>query len=664
MDHLKDTLSMTRRMFLAGVLAACAASVIASDLDQAPQFRAAVDLVYLDVSVLDNERRPVRGLTADDFQVFEDGKPQAVSTFAAVDIPDTVESTVPWMREVPPDTRRNDTLNDRRLFVMVIDDATAQANVAALRTTKLIAKRFIDNLGPTDLMAIVFTLNNTHAQDYTSDRARLLAAVDKFNIGFRNMGDAPSSGFGPSIVGDDTLFFRYSIETLGKVSELLASLPQQRKALVYVGQGVPLDPVEASNVLMAVEGSTPEGGARQAQLLQRLRETFRRAQRANVTFYTLDTCGLRVRPMAPPPPTHTCVPGLEVDYLRGLAVETGGYSTADTNDFGPGITQIFRENASYYLLGFQPTNRSADGKFRRIEVKVKREGMEVRTRAGYVAEKPPNPSDKKAAKGEPEPLSLAISGLLPKKDVPMQAWAAPFPMAGNAGAAVPIALALRLNMPAREERVSETIDLRVDAYAPGGKLKTSHTLRTQVTFRPGPEGQGLYEVLTMVRLPPGTYQLRMAASLARLRTSGSVYVDVDVPDSSKGELTWSGIAFRVFPSVPIAQSPALQTGLPIVPTSNRLFARTDEVTAFARIHQGGKGPLATVRVTASLMDSNGNEVKKQTHTMAPDQFGTMRGADVGLTVPVGALAPGPYRFRLEATVGRTTVVRDARFTVR
>ncbi len=81
---------------------------------QPPQFRAAVDLIHLDVSVLDKNRRPVRGLSAADFIVLEDGKPQAVSTFTAVDYPDVEPPTTPWMRDVDSDIRRNDTLDDRR----------------------------------------------------------------------------------------------------------------------------------------------------------------------------------------------------------------------------------------------------------------------------------------------------------------------------------------------------------------------------------------------------------------------------------------------------------------------------------------------------------------------------------------------------------------------
>jgi VWFA-related protein len=653
--ELDDTLSVKLRLLSLGGVILCAASVIAAGPQQAPQFRAAIDLVHMDVSVLDRDRRPVRGLKAEEFEIYENGKLQTLSTFSAIDIPDVAEPSTPWMKEVPPDTRRNDTLNDRRLFVMVLDDASAQLDLAALRTAKDTARRFIDLLRPTDLMAIVFTLKNQHAQDFTSDRARLLAAVDRFGAGFRDMDQNLAVG----VPGDSFLYFRYTVETLLKLSEILSELPQQRKAVVYVGQGVPVDAAAASEVVLSGQLGNTQNSGKQMLLLQRLRETFRKADRANVTFYTLDTCGLRAPPVPGRP--SNCVPGLEVDFLRGIAEETGGYSTADTNQNEAGIQQVFRENATYYLLGFRSTNPEADGKFRRVEVRVKRPGLLVRTRSGYTADKQKD-LDKKA-EAEAEPLSVAVSGLLPKKDVPMQAWAAPFAVAGKSEAAVPVVLAFRHALEAREARSIETIDVRVDAYTPEGKRKAFQTLRSRLVLRPGPEGQAAYEVLTMLNLPPGRYQLRLAGSLMGLQKSGSVYYDVEVPDVSKAPLTWSGVAFQASPGVTIATAPKLQIGIPIIPTSQRLFARTDNVSAFARIHQGGKKALTPVPVTVSITDSTGRQVWKHAETFNPSRFAIARGADVLIAVPMAQLEPGSYRLRFEATMGAASI-RDSRFTVR
>ena len=70
---------------------------------QPPVFRSGVELVHLDVSVLDGNRRPVRGLGPADFTVTEDGKPQNIAVFSAVDIPDVEVPKVPWIRDIAPE---------------------------------------------------------------------------------------------------------------------------------------------------------------------------------------------------------------------------------------------------------------------------------------------------------------------------------------------------------------------------------------------------------------------------------------------------------------------------------------------------------------------------------------------------------------------------------
>src|SRR5580765_6700246 len=87
-----------------------------------PTFRAGIDVVQLDVSVLDKNRRPIKGLTAGDFTVLENGKPQSIVAFDEVEIPGAVEPTAPWMRDVASDVSTND-LAARRVVIIVLDDA-------------------------------------------------------------------------------------------------------------------------------------------------------------------------------------------------------------------------------------------------------------------------------------------------------------------------------------------------------------------------------------------------------------------------------------------------------------------------------------------------------------------------------------------------------------
>src|SRR5215213_4812686 len=87
-----------------------------------PTFRTGIDLVFVDVSVLDRDRRPVRGLQATDFVVREDGRIRPIAAFSAVDLPDRPAAPpAAWMGEVPPDVVTNVVPREGRLVVILLD---------------------------------------------------------------------------------------------------------------------------------------------------------------------------------------------------------------------------------------------------------------------------------------------------------------------------------------------------------------------------------------------------------------------------------------------------------------------------------------------------------------------------------------------------------------
>src|SRR5688500_7832104 len=102
-----------------------------------------------------------------------------------------------------------------------MDDVTIQASVDALNSARQTARRVIERFGPSDLAAVIFTLDNRGAQDFTADRARLFAAVDKFSVGFRDMGlfDADTQ---EAVPGQDDMFFQMSADVLGRAVDMLS----------------------------------------------------------------------------------------------------------------------------------------------------------------------------------------------------------------------------------------------------------------------------------------------------------------------------------------------------------------------------------------------------------------------------------------------------------
>src|SRR5262245_50689101 len=168
---------------------------------QPPTFRTGVDAVQLDVSVLDKERRPVRGLTASDFTVLEDGKPREIVAFSAIELPPPPAAAPSGAESVPPDVARND-LPEGRLVVILIDPFLERVMVpgrvtiadppglTALRAT---ATAVVDSLAPGDLAALGHTIYGV-PQNFTADRARLKRAIDSSAFGTNKRADGEEWG--------------------------------------------------------------------------------------------------------------------------------------------------------------------------------------------------------------------------------------------------------------------------------------------------------------------------------------------------------------------------------------------------------------------------------------------------------------------------------------
>ena len=281
-----------RTMAVVSCTAILGAGVLAQSPQQQPVFRTGVDVIRLDVSVLDKDRRPVRGLTPEDFTVVENGKPQrivAVTEMAAADQDPTPSA---WMRMVPPDVAANDLTDmtgDGRFVAIVMDDWNIPFDDhEIILNARAVGRYLVDALSPSDVAAVIFPQHAGKTQDFTTDRQKLITAIDKFEppevnfIERRPMGPGPGGGdmpqrFAPVLMRSDCQRAQPTIPTLDTVVARLAAVPNRRKTVILVSVGIPL-------TFMDTRGCPGELGSI-------MKDVFRRAQQSNVNIHSIDPAG-------------------------------------------------------------------------------------------------------------------------------------------------------------------------------------------------------------------------------------------------------------------------------------------------------------------------------------------------------------------------------------
>ncbi|MEO7191507.1 MAG: VWA domain-containing protein [Vicinamibacterales bacterium] len=661
---------------IAGICAVVFPGVLARQAQEPPTFRAGVDVIQLDVSVLDKDRRPVRGLTLADFTVLENGKPQRLVAATGVDAADRDPVQSAWMQYVVEDVAVNDlgdALGDGRLFAIVFDDKNLPGDdTDIIVSARQAARHAIDQMGPSDMAAVVFAQQAGKTQDFTRDRQKLLAAIDKLNPNPPQWIEPPS-GARPPIQGDiqRTSGLRSrsvpeleqpAVPTLAAVVSRMSLLPNRRKAILFVTVGVP---VTFSDQRCAV-------------LPQTMKTVFRRAQLANVNIHTIDPGGysgyreyLRLRLARYGRDLGMrgqCMPATDVrqlhDFMRITADNTGGRAIVETDAVETGIDRIFEEDGSYYLVSYQTANPEPDGKFRKVEVKVGRPGLTVMTRSGYWAPSRGGGSAETRLAGAPTSTELTLAGLAALPGLPVQLNVVPIGRAAGADLA-DLAIALTTRLPNVQGQAADTLTLTRTVYDADGRPGPPQREVVSLPAGPVPAEEHPFGILRRMTLAPGRYQVGYTVQSALAGKSGSVYTDLEVPNFSGAALTVSGLVLGSAPGAGAMLDGPLAGLLPIVPTTAREFSRSDVVSAFVRIAQGGSTPLTGVTMKTELFSGSNAAALSESATLPAAAFDTGRSADYQVKLPLDRLAHGPYLLSITArTEGGRTSRRDLLFRMR
>ena len=637
------------RRILTSLLVAAAGAAYQAQAPQSSRvqetFRTGVELVRLDVSVLDKDRRPIRGLTAEDFTILEDGKPQPIAAFSAIDIPAAVAPAAGWMHEVGSDVVTNQ-LDVRRVVVILMDDGNTSADDGAPKTARQIARAVIDRLGPNDLAAVVFTLQGK-PQNFTTDRRQLIAAVESFvpkanvrpgkwTAANPNMRDLPTGVVpetGTPLACQIPGFPNCLTRTLTSVASAIEDTPTGRKTIALISSGVPYNfSMENLNLASDVDD---------------LQQTFHNLQRANVNVYPFDPRGL----------TADGIISERIDSLRIFADHTGGRATVATNTPWEQVPQMFAENSSYYLLGIRPPDNGKPDAFRRIAVKVAVPDAEVRARAGYY------PATRKArsrtSKSAPPLTGLdqAFGAALPSGTLPLEVSVVP--LAASDGRQGVVLVTTSVRRPVTETISTERLAIRTAAVdISSAKELASHRQTGELTLRPHASGERRFELQSRLTVRPGRYEIRVGAEVSG--SAGGVFTPVEVPDFSKAPLSVSGLVLGLRRSV---QDDGLAGLLPIVPTAAREFTASAPVTAFLRVYQGGRSAPVPVEIRLRTVDTSMRTVGEESTHLEPARFQSGRSADCEFELPLSRLAEGEYLLTVEASAAKSSARREVRFRV-
>jgi VWFA-related protein len=669
------------------VALAIAATVVAAASAQQPQpprqsepppvtFRAEANFIEVDAFVTDQSGVVVTDLTAADFELLEDDRPQEILSFASVNLPiDRLERPLFAPRPIEPDVRTNEG-GEGRIYLILLDDI--HVHPARIPRVRAALHQFIErNFGTNDLAAVVRVRGGSQdSQEFTNNPRLLLRAIDRFtgNVPREVVPAVPAglplAGSVSSVDLQEGHDARDVMSRVRELSEFMAGVRGRRKAMLFVSEGSPFDLYQATGQLGGIASIVGED----------VRKATAAAARGNVTIYPIDPRGLI--PMdandlsGSEPPTGGRL-RLSQDYLRALAADTGGFASINQNDPNRAFDRIVRENSSYYILGYSPSNDRRDGGFRRLQVRVKRPGLQVRARSGYMA-----PSGRRPATARPPAgvvnaaVASALSSPLPTSGFPVRVFASPY-RGGGREASVVIAVetdASGFDFVEKGGLFTEQLELVHAATDSSGKVHPTVRHVVALSLKPDTHARmtaGGLRVLSQAELPPGRYQLRVAVGNGGRRAGGVVY-DLDVPDFSAPGLTMSGLSLTSSsaPSVVTIdpqKSRRVQLPTPIVTT--REFRSPDTLLVFGEVYENGRAlPAHTLDITTELRTDTGSVARKSTETRSSNE---LRNSSVGYgftaEMPLEGLGSGVYVIHAEArsNVGdRPVVSRDIQIRVR
>ena len=463
-------------------------------------------------------------------------------------------------------------------------------------------------------------------------------------------------------------------DALSAMVRTMGRLPG-RKTVVLFSEGIPLTTAVYQRFLGVIDA----------------------ANRANVSIYTVDAAGLRTQ--SPQRAARNRIDnagklGWETGYageisgplgarvetidyavrsdphfgLGSLAEDTGGLLLDNSNDFRPAFDRLNSDLRNYYLLGYTPSKRTFDGKFRTIQVKVKRPGVAVAARKGYFAVR--NPGNMPLSGWEAPALGALEQKPLPNA-FPLRAAAFLFPERGRPGlvpvvAAVPTA---PLTFQPTADGKGYTSDFTVLVRFLDGegqvvrKLSQHYEVRGELS-KIDDARRGQIVFYRESELPPGVYSMETVVHDALSNKASVRLSTIEVPRLEERRLRVSSLVLvnrgeEVAKAERRDSNPFFVNDVALQPNLGRTVSSTEKETAFYfSVYPSPDAPSPEVFIQLARNGAVASQVpmtvQKEDASGRIQQLGRL---------PLGNLAPGTYELRAIVKQGSEQVVQTTTVTV-
>ena len=580
---------------------------------QTPIFRAGTDLVRVDVTVTQRGDEPVSDLKMEDFDITDDDVPQTVETLKFIQVDGTRQSNL----DEPLEIRSKEhamleaARDDVRLFAIFLDDYHISKRPEITLPLREVLTRFVNQLGPNDLVALMEPLTTLYDLKYTRSKADLLNRIHTFEGRYGETFPVKSVIEEAQLTQRNWMELRsgVTLSALKALATQMGGMRDGRKSILFFSQGPDARP-----------------GSPNDQLMKEIDEA---ANRGNVTIHVID-----------PRPLGTVGFGGD-SVLRRIAADTGGRAIVNTNNATEQLQGVMADASAYYLVGFTPTRKGNDGKFHQLKVKVKRKGVHVTARNGYWSASEKELTAAAAAAATPVNVGLqtALSSLSDSVNTrAVTLWTG---FAKDDAERTRVMFTWEPNyQPATSDKPQR---LEIQPVDDAGQPN----MAAQVIG--GAPGE--LPMMARFELSPGKHRMRFTS----LTQKGDL-LDRWVQTQTVPDLTKQAIVLatpKILRARNMLELRALEANATAAPTASTKFGPTDRVLVEIECQaQDGLRP----QIKVDLLNARGDVLRALEAPALTD--GRLR-----MTLPVSSLANSTYVLRIEAAAGEQTAQQWVAFRV-